>query len=278
MIGIAAIQMASNNNVDHNLATAQSFIAKAKEKGATLVVLPENFANLGLTDAQTLEIAEPFGKGPLQQALANIAKEYQVWLVGGTLPIRSDAKSYASSLMYNPKGECVARYDKIHLFDVVVEGQETYQESAKVIPGNNIVIVDTPFAKIGMTVCYDIRFPELYRALMLKGADIILVPSAFTIPTGKVHWEILLKARAIENLCYIVAPGQVGHRANGLGTYGHSMIISPWGECLAELGNEAGIVFSQIDINKMKTIRTQFPSIIHYKPFVMEQMIKEVKA
>jgi predicted amidohydrolase len=278
MIGIAAIQMASNNHVNENMTTAQCLIAQAKEKGASLVVLPENFANLGLTDEQTLKIAEPFNKGPLQQQCAQMAKTNQVWLVAGTLPIKSNGKCYASSLMFNPSGECVARYDKIHLFDVVVEGQETYQESAKTIPGTSIVMVDTPFAKIGMTVCYDIRFPELYRALMLKGADIILVPAAFTIPTGKVHWEVLLKARAIENLCYIVAPGQVGVRANGLGTYGHSMIISPWGECLDHLEEKAGIVFAQIDLNKMKTIRTQFPSIIHYRSFVMEQMVKEVKA
>lgn len=274
MTTIAAIQMASTNDVKANLDMASQLIEKAAEQGAKLAVLPENFATLGLTSHMSLQLAETFRRGPIQQHMSNVAKKNKIYIVGGTIPLITDDKKkyYSSSLVWDPQGDIIGRYDKIHLFDVMIEGKEEYRESDYVLPGEKIIIVDTPIGKIGLAICYDLRFPELFRAFMLKGAQIIVLPSAFTVPTGMAHWEILLRARAIENLCYVVAPGEIGLRADGRPTYGNSMIIGPWGEILtrATLPNEA--IMAEVDLTKIKQMRQQFPALNHYQSFVMQNL------
>ncbi|MDH5371293.1 MAG: carbon-nitrogen hydrolase family protein, partial [Gammaproteobacteria bacterium] len=208
MTKIAAIQMASGTNVSANLIEVGRQIVKAAQDGAKLIVLPESFSIMGLNDADQVKIAEDEGKGQIQDFLVEQAKKNNVWLIAGTVPLKSVNKNkiYAACLVYNEKGEQVSRYDKIHLFDVRLDvTDETYKESETIDAGNQVVVVDTPFGKIGLTICYDLRFPELFRQLVLQGAEIIVVPSAFTAITGKAHWEVLLRARALENLCYVVA-------------------------------------------------------------------------
>jgi len=280
---IAAIQIASTKDVNQNLAFACKEIEKAAEAGAKMVALPEEFISLLLTPDEKLQIAEPYLKGPIQQALAGVAKKNNIWIVAGTLPLKSDVshKIFSSCLTFNNSGECVARYDKIHLFDVTVENGESYFESQRINAGDVVTVIDTPFGKMGIAICYDLRFPELFRLMMLKGAQIIVLPSAFTVNTGKVHWEVLLRARAIENLCYVVAPNQVGVRLSGHGTYGHSMIVGPWGDVLASLSEQPGLITAEVDIEKMNKIRTQFPSLTHCRPFLMKNLAnlcEEVKS
>ncbi|MFI4937678.1 MAG: carbon-nitrogen hydrolase family protein [Candidatus Berkiellales bacterium] len=288
MTKIAAIQMASATNVDENLKMTAHWVSEAAKQGAECAVLPEEFMTLGLTIAEKRAIAEPFGKGFIQQQLAKIAQDNAIWLIAGTLPIRDQhqeidqdqdqdqdqdkSRVFSSCLTWDPKGQLRARYDKIHLFDVAVGKGEEYHESELILPGDHIEVLPTPFGKIGMAICYDLRFPELFRALMLKGAEVMVLPSAFTVTTGQVHWETLLKARAIENLCYIVAPGQVGLRANGKKTYGHSMIINPWGEILGRLESEPGILVAEIDLAKLAEIRQRFPALQHTRSFVMASL------
>ncbi len=275
---VAAVQMASTRDVQHNVEMASQFIEQAANKGAKCVVFPEEFSTLGLTAVQKRQVMESFEKGPIQQQLKAAAKKNKIWVIGGTLLIKDhDEKPTSSTLVWNSEGECVARYDKIHLFDVTVEAKEEYRESDNIKPGNKIVVLPTPFGKIGFAICYDLRFPELFRALMLKGAQVIVLPSAFTIQTGKAHWETLIRARAIENLCYMVAPGEIGLRHDGRGTYGHSMIVGPWGDILAFNDNESGVITADIDLEKMKELRKQFPTIKHYQPFVMQDLVNEVK-
>ncbi|OQX05203.1 MAG: acyltransferase, partial [Thiothrix lacustris] len=255
---IAAVQMAAGPQVQANLMEAGRLIKEAADRGAKMVVLPETFAIMGVTEAERVKVAEVFGNGPIQAFLSQQAKKYGVWLVGGTLPLRSEdeARVYAASLMYNAKGEVVARYNKIHLFDVMLsENQEVYTESDTTMPGNKPVVIDTPFGKVGMAVCYDLRFPELFRHLSEQGAQIFVIPSAFTDVTGKAHWEVLLRARAIENLCYVVAPGQGGYHVNGRTTYGHSMMVDYWGRVRDVLDKEAGIVMIDIDLDALEQTR-----------------------
>jgi predicted amidohydrolase len=280
---IAAIQMASTQDIQKNLETACDGIRKAALAGAKMVALPEEFLSLLLNPEEKFAMAEVYSEGPIQKALATVAKENSIWVVAGTLPLRDDSsgKIFSSCLTFNDKGECVARYNKIHLFDVTVENGESYYESQRVNAGDTICVIDTPFGKMGIAICYDLRFPELFRLMMLKGAQIVVLPSAFTINTGKVHWEILLRARAIENLCYLVAPNQVGVRLSGHGTYGHSMIVGPWGEVLASLQEQPGLIMHEVDIEKMNKIRTQFPSLTHYRSFLMKNLAnvsEEVKS
>lgn len=263
---IAAVQMAAGSQVQANLMEAGRLIKEAADRGAKMVVLPETFAIMGVTEAERVKVAEVFGNGPIQAFLSQQAKKYGVWLVGGTLPLRSEdaARVYAASLMYNAKGEVVARYNKIHLFDVMLsENQEVYTESDTTMPGNKPVVVDTPFGKVGMAICYDLRFPELFRHLSEQGAQIFVIPSAFTDVTGKAHWEVLLRARAIENLCYVVAPGQGGYHVNGRTTYGHSMMVDYWGRVRDVLDKEAGIVMIDIDLEALEQTRKTFPVLSH---------------
>ncbi|UCB54732.1 MAG: carbon-nitrogen hydrolase family protein [Thiotrichales bacterium] len=263
---VAAIQMASGPNVTANLEEAEKLIKTAVQQDAELVVLPENFAIMGLTEVDKVAIAETAGDGPIQQFLSQQAEKHGVWIVGGTVPIESNVtgKVFGTSLLYNSSGEMVARYDKIHLFDVVLEdSSESYNESETIEPGDEVVVVDTPFGKLGMAVCYDLRFPELFRAMADLGMEICVLPSAFTNLTGRAHWESLLRARAIENLCYMVAPDQGGYHKNGRETYGDSMIIDPWGVVLNRLPHGTGVVVSNIDLEKLRRTRQNFPALQH---------------
>jgi nitrilase len=271
---IAALQMASGPQVQANLMEAGRLIKEAVGRGAGMVVLPENFPIMGLHETDKIKAAEDFGAGPIQSFLAQQAKKYGVWIVAGTIPVRSadPGRVYATSLLYDAKGDVVARYDKIHMFDVILsENQEVYTESDTIMPGREPVVVDTPFGKVGMSVCYDLRFPELYRRLSEKGAQILVIPSAFTELTGKAHWEVLLRARAIENLCYVVAPGQGGYHVNGRTTYGHSMIVDYWGRVRGMLDKGTGVVMADIDLAALEQTRKTFPVLSHRCP--KEQMV-----
>ena len=263
---VAAVQMASGPNVKANLEEAEKLIKTAVQQDAELVVLPENFAIMGLSEMDKVAIAETAGEGPIQQFLSQQAIKHGVWIVGGTIPLESavTGKVYSASLLYNDNGDVVARYDKIHLFDVVLEdSNESYNESETIESGDDIVVVDTPFGKLGMAVCYDLRFPELFRAMADVGMEVCVLPSAFTSLTGRAHWESLLRARAIENLCYMVAPDQGGYHKNGRETYGDSMIIDPWGVVLNRLPHGTGVVVSDVDLEKLRKTRKNFPALQH---------------
>lgn len=264
---LAAVQMASSPNVSGNLLEAGRLIETAKSQGAQLVVLPENFALMGLDEADKFHIAEADGTGPIQDFLAKSAERHRLWLVGGTIPILSDSgKVRAACMVFNEKGQRVGRYDKIHLFDVNVPGtEESYQESATIEAGTDALVIDTPFGRLGLSVCYDIRFPELFRQMAAVGMDIMAVPSAFTARTGAAHWEILVRARSVENLCYTIAANQGGFHKNGRETYGHSMIVDPWGAVLASLPQGSGVVVSQFDRDRLDKVRASFPALEHTK-------------
>lgn len=265
----AAVQMTSTRDVEANLREAGRLVAEAARQGAQLVVLPENFSFLGATDADRVAAIEPYGDGPAQRFLAETAEALGIWLVGGTIPIRDGgdggARASSRSLLLGPDGRVAAHYDKIHLFDVDVPGRanERYSESATTAAGTRVVAAATPLARIGMTVCYDIRFPALYHRLSMLGTDIVVVPAAFTVPTGEVHWLPLLQARAIESLVYVVAAGQWGEHAGGRKTYGHSSILSPWGELLAELPAGPGVVCADLDMIRQSELRQRFPTLSH---------------
>lgn len=268
MTKIAAIQMASGTNVSANLIEAGKQIANAAKAGAKLIVLPENFAIMAFENADLVKIAEEDGTGPMQDFLSEQAMKNNVWLISGTIPLKSalENKAYAACLVYNNKGERVNRYNKIHLFDVHLEiTKETYNESETFEAGNQVVVVDTPFGKIGIAICYDLRFPELFRQLVLQGAEIIVLPAAFTAITGKAHWEVLLRARAIENLCYVVASAQGGYHVNGRETHGDSMIIDPWGTIIDRLPHGPGFVIADIDTENTQKMRKNFPVLQHRK-------------
>ena len=265
MTRVAAVQMTSGPTVPANLDEAGRRIHAAAAAGARLIVLPENFALMPRADADRLAAAEPDGRGPIQDFLAAQARTHRVWLVGGTVPLaaRAPDKLRAACLVYNDRGERVARYDKIHLFDVRLDNGEEYRESRHFEPGEQSVVVETPAGKLGLTVCYDLRFPELFRQLLDRGAELFAVPSAFTAHTGAAHWEVLLRARAIENLAYVVAAAQDGRHANGRQTYGDSMIVSPWGEVMARLAHGAGHVVADCDPARLQGVRASLPSIRH---------------
>lgn len=262
---VAAIQMASGPNVKANLDEAGRLIDQAVEAGAELVGLPENFGLIGMSERDKLAHAEAEGEGPMQDFLSRSARRHGIWLAGGTVPLATPAgdRIRQSLLMYDPEGRQVARYDKMHLFDVRLEGGETYRESSTIEPGDAPVTVDTPFGRIGLTICYDLRFPELYRHLMEAGASILLVPSAFTKITGRAHWRPLLRARAIENLAWVIAPAQGGYHANERETWGHTMIVDPWGTVLAEQENGSGVVVADLDPDRLTNTRRNFPSLEH---------------
>lgn len=260
--------MASGPNVNANLIEANRLIALAVKAGARLVVLPENFALMGMREHDKVAAREAAGQGPIQDFLAEQARRHKIWLVGGTVPLSTDDpnKVRAACLLYDDQGRLVARYDKIHLFDVELqESHEKYVESETIEPGSEVVVVDTPFGRLGLAVCYDLRFPELFRRMTRENVDIITLPSAFTAITGKAHWEALVRARAIENLCYIIASAQGGYHANGRETYGHSMIVDPWGLVLDQLPRGSGVVTAEIDPERQAGIRSSFPVLAHRK-------------
>ncbi len=265
-VKVAAIQMASGPQVGANLIEAERLAREAAEDGAQLIVLPENFAIMGLSEADRLVASEDPGDGPIQDFLARLARSHNLWIIGGTIPMHSEKadKAYASTLVYNNEGQCVSRYDKLHLFDVSLEGSsEDYTESETTQPGDKIIVIDSPYGRLGLAVCYDIRFPELFRAMVTQGAEIFVIPAAFTAFTGKAHWEMLLRARAVENLCYVIASAQGGYHLNGRETYGHSMIIDPWGNIIDELPQGSGIVSATLDRQLSERIRSRFPALNH---------------
>ncbi len=265
---IAAIQMASGPNVDANLAQVKLLIEQAVEQKAQLILLPENFACIPVLDKDILKVAEIEGQGTIQKFISALAKDNNVWIVAGSVPIVGELenKIKQSLLVYNNLGKQVARYDKIHLFDVLIEeSNESYTESDLTEAGKETVVIDSPIGKLGLSICYDLRFPELYRQLQIKGAEILLVPSSFTKITGLAHWQPLLQARAIENLSYVVAAGQGGYHVNGRETYGHSMIIDPWGRIINALGDGTGVVVAPIDLARIKQTRKSFPALLHRK-------------
>ena len=264
---VAAIQMVSADDLDQNLKAAADLIASAAATDTQIVVLPENFAVLSADAQAKVKLAEPAGDGPIQQFLSDQARQHGIVLVGGTIPILANepGKVRAACLTVGPDGELLGRYDKIHLFDVALNsGKEQYNESATIEHGENSCVIDTPWGKLGVAVCYDIRFPELFRQMMVAGAQIVALPSAFTATTGLAHWEILLRARAIENQCYLIAPDQGAGRERGRHTWGHSMIISPWGDSLAELDEQgSGVATTEINLQSLELLREKFPALQH---------------
>lgn len=263
---VAAIQMNSGSDVTVNLREAGRLMAKAAAGGAQLLVLPENFALMAQDDAARVAAGELDGSGQIQDFLAEKAQTLRVWIVGGTLPVfASRERVYARCPVYNPDGRRVAYYDKIHLFDVRVNtAGESYHESARTEPGVKPVVVSTPLGKLGLAVCYDLRFPELFRALLAQGASLFAVPAAFTRTTGEHHWELLNRARAVENLSFVIAAAQAGRHANGRETWGHSMIVDPWGEVLAERNSDdPGVVTAVLDPSQQTRLRARFPALSH---------------
>ncbi len=268
MSQLAAIQMSSGPNIQANLDEAARLISQAASQGAELIVLPENFSQMPMSDNERVENAEAIGDGKVQTFLSVQAKKNNSWIVGGTIPIKSDevGKAYSSSLLYNSQGEQVARYDKIHMFDVLIEeNNETYNESATTVAGDEVIVIDTPLGKLGLSVCYDLRFPELYRTMIDQGMEICAIPAAFTAFTGQSHWEPLIRARAIENQCYIIASAQGGYHVNNRQTYGHSMIVNPWGNILGNVGTGPGVVITEMDRAVLETTRSKFQVLNHRK-------------
>lgn len=266
MTKCAAIQMASSPSVSSNLLQAEKLIAEATKAGAKLIALPENFALMGENELDKVKIRETDEGGHIQTFLSEMAQKHAVWLVGGTVPMvaKDDNKIRSACLVYNHKGERVARYDKVHLFDVnVPDTDEKYKESDSIECGNETLVIETPFGKLGLAVCYDLRFPEFFRKMHEQAVEIIVLPSAFTAETGIAHWEVLLRARAIENLCYVIAPNQGGFHLNGRKTFGHSMLIDPWGNILDCYKTGAGFVCAEIDITQLKKVRASFPVLNH---------------
>jgi predicted amidohydrolase len=262
MVRVAAVQLASGPNVTANLNEARRLIAMAVKEGAKLVALPEYFPIMGMQDTDKVKVREAEGSGPIQQFLAETAKKHKIWLVGGSVPlVSSEANRVRNScLVYDDKGKLVARYDKIHLFGFEM-GDERYSEQRTIEPGSEVKVVDSPFGRLGLSICYDLRFPELYRAM--KDVDIIFVPSAFTETTGKAHWETLIRARAIENLAYVVAPAQGGYHLNGRETHGDSMIVDPWGVVLDRLPRGSGVVVAGINPEYVQRLRKSLPALTH---------------
>ncbi len=269
---VAAIQMVSAVSREANLARAHALLREAAEAGAELAVLPEYFCVMGLRDTDKLALREAPGGGVVQDFLAGAARELGLWIVGGTLPLEAgdDAHVFNSSMVWSPAGECVARYDKIHLF-FFDNGSERFDERRVITPGSQPVTFDLPSRDghrwcIGMSVCYDLRFPELYRALAARGAELMLVPSAFTHTTGSAHWEVLLRARAIENLAWVVAPAQGGTHENGRRTWGQSLVVDPWGGIAAQQASGEGVVLFELDAGRTAAAREQLPVLAYGVP------------
>jgi len=259
---VAAIQMASGPNVQANLQEASRLIALAAATGARLIALPEYFCLMGMRDTDKVKAREKDGAGPVQDFLAAEAKRHKAWIVGGTVPLEcaDPGRVRNACLVYDGEGKRVARYDKIHLFGFDL-GQEKYAEEDTIEPGRAVVTLDTPWARIGLSVCYDLRFPELYRAM--GEVDILFIPSAFTETTGKAHWETLIRARAIENQCYVVAPAQGGYHVNGRETHGNTMIVDPWGVVLDRLPRGSGVVVAGVSPTYTAKIRRSLPALKH---------------
>ena len=263
---IAAIQMTSAASVAPNLARARELLGQAAARGAALAVLPENFAIMARRERDKQAVAEDDGDGPIQSMLAAAARDLKLTLVGGTIPLRvpGETRVAAASLVYGPDGARIGRYDKIHLFDVDVPGAaESHRESSGMVPGRHVTVVDTPVGRLGVAVCYDLRFPELFRRMSEQGAEILAVSAAFTVPTGEAHWDLLNRARAVENLCHLVVSAQVGKHENGRETYGHSMVVDCWGRIVDVLADGEGTAVGEIDLARQARIRREFPALKH---------------
>ena len=265
---IAALQMVSTPDVARNLDDARRLIAQAAAEGASLVALPEYFCVMGRQERDKLAVAEAPGDGPIQSMLSDAAREHRVWVVGGTLPLRCDdpQRVLNANAVYAPDGHLAVRYDKIHLFRFEREAagvRESYDEGRSILAGSAPTALSAGAIRLGLSVCYDLRFPELYRALMTPPCDLIAVPAAFTYTTGQAHWELLLRARAVENQCYVIAPAQGGRHENGRRTWGHSMIVDPWGEVLAVRPEGEGIVAAELDPARIAEVRAQLPALTH---------------
>ena len=259
--------MASGPNVAANLLEAGRWISYAVDAGAELIVLPENFAIIGMTNTDMLKVQEQQGSGQIQDFLKNMCIKHRVWIVTGTIPFVSNnpKRVHSACLLMDSLGNIVCRYDKIHLFDVDLGDGERYVESDELEPGNDIIVQDTPFGKMGFAVCYDLRFPEMFRHMVDKGVELIVVPAAFTAMTGKAHWETLVRARAIENLSYVIASAQGGYHLNGRETHGDSMIVDPWGTIKDRLSRGSGFVIADLDLEKVSLTRKQLPALEHRK-------------
>jgi nitrilase len=259
---VAAVQMASGPNVAGNLSEARRLVANAVQQGARLVVLPEFFAIMGMSEQDKVVVREQPGQGEIHDFLSETARQHGIWLVGGSIPLAACApdKVLNSCLVFNEQGEQVARYDKIHLFNLEL-GNESYNEARTIEPGNQVVVIESPFGRIGLAICYDLRFPELFRAM--KDVDIIVLPSAFTETTGKMHWEVLVRARAVENLAYVVAAAQGGYHVNGRETHGNSMVVDPWGRVLDRLPRGSGVVIGEINPTYQASLRNSLPALSH---------------
>lgn len=264
---VAVIQMVSTEKLEENLESAADLIRQAVNEGAKFCLLPENFPLMGMHERDKLEIRETQNRGPIQSFLEDQARHHHVWIMGGTIPLTANSANHirAACLLYDPDGNQFARYDKMHLFDVCVDAdtEEVYNESGTIEAGDEIVVAKTPFGNIGMSVCYDLRFPELYRNMHAQSVNMITVPSAFTRSTGQAHWETLLRARAIENLCYVLAPNQGGKHINERETWGHSMIVDPWGEILVCIETGPGVACAEIDLGRLHQLRQKFPVLEH---------------
>ena len=262
-----AVQMASGPNVSANLYEVERIVATAVHEGSNLVVLPENFAYMGQSCSDMLTIKEQAGEaGDLQRFLSDLARKHGIWVVGGTIPIATadESRVRAACLVYDDSGRLAGRYDKMHLFDVrLMDVEEQYNESSVIEPGDAPLVVETPFGNIGVAICYDLRFPELFRSMLSGKPDVFAIPSAFTAATGKAHWEPLVRARAIENLCYVIAAAQGGYHVSGRETHGHSMIVDPWGTILAQVPRGSGFVTSKLEIERLHATRRNFPSLDH---------------
>jgi nitrilase len=262
IVKVAGIQMASGPNVAANLSEAERLIEIAVDQGAKLVVLPEYFAIMGLKDTDKVEVAEKEGDGPIQSFLSDLSKKHDVWIIAGSIPLQARAagKVRNACLVYDNTGKIAARYDKIHLFGLDL-GNERYHEEKTIEAGDQVVVVDTPFGKIGLSICYDLRFPELFRAM--GEVDIIAIPAAFTETTGKAHWETLVRARAIENLSYVITSAQGGYHTSGRETHGNSMIVDPWGVVLDRLPRGSGVVMASINRDYQASLRKSLPALKH---------------
>lgn len=263
MLRVAVVQLNSGDDVTANLERTADLLRQAAADGARLAVLPENFAAMGADDSYRVSLAEPEGAGPLQAFLSARSAELGLWLVGGTLPLRGrdPTRPYSACMVFDDRGHCRGRYDKMHLFDVDVPGSpESYRESAVTMPGQRPLRVDTPWGGLAVAVCYDLRFPEMFRYLSGTGISLLAIPAAFTYPTGRAHWQCLLRARAIENLCFVAAAAQAGVHPGGRRTYGHAQIVGPWGEVLAEAAEAPGIVVANLDLSAMAELRRRFPA------------------
>ena len=263
-IKIAAVQMVSTPEPEENFATARRLVGQAAADGAQLVLLPEYWPIMGMRDTDKVAHAETLGAGPIQSLMAELAQQHGIWLIGGTLPLVAPeaGKVLNTTLVFDPAGQRVARYDKIHLFSFT-KGDESYDEARTIVPGEQVQTFEAPFGKVGLSVCYDLRFPELYRAM--GECKLIVVPAAFTYTTGQSHWETLLRARAIENQCYVLAAAQGGTHRNGRRTWGHSMLIDPWGEIKSVVDEGEGIAIGAIEPHLLGKMRESLPALLHRK-------------